>query len=131
MRRKRLATLLALSDVLYELFGLDQAHLRRTEKVLSKLSNWKKEVELLRRSFQGGGEFQLGEGVLLSVERVKMQFRQYALLKPPSEAVQKRREELELELLLSEFFTPRQKELLVKRQTGESFTKTDSLLVPW
>ncbi len=125
VQRKRLATLLALSYLLFELFGLDQAHLQRTQKVLSKLSNWKKEVELLRPSFQGGGEFQLREGVMLSLERVKTQFRQYALLNPPSEAVQKRREELELELLLSELFTPRQKELLVKRQTGEPFTKTE------
>lgn len=124
-QRSRLMVLLALSYLLFELFGLNQAHLRRTAKVLSALSSWKKEVELLRPSFQESGEVPLGEGGWLSVERMKTQFRHYALLRPTSEAVQKRREELELELLLSEFFTPRQKELLVKRQAREVFTKTE------
>ena len=124
-QRRRLMVLLALSYLLFELFGLNQTQLRRTAKALSSLSNWKKEVEMLRPSFQESGEVSLGEGVRLSVDRMKTQFRQYALLKPPAEAVQKRREELELELLLSEFFTPRQKELLSKRRAGEPFTKTE------
>ena len=124
-QRGRLIVLLAFSYLLFELFGLSQPHLRRTAKALSTFSDWKKEVESLRPSFQASGEASLGEGVRLSVDRMKTQFRQYALLKPPAEAAQKRREELEMELLLSEFFTPRQKELLFKRRAGEPFTKTE------
>jgi len=47
------------------------------------------------------------------------------VLAPQDKEVQKKKHALELELLLSEVFTARQKELLRKRLEGKTFTKTE------
>lgn len=123
--RERFSALLSLSYLLFELFGLERTILRRTERILSHLPGGKKEIDVLRAMFQNSAELPLGSGATVSGERLKNTFRNYVLLGTKSEEIKKKRQELELELLLSEFFTPRQKELLVKRQAGETFTKTE------
>ncbi len=49
---------------------MDQSYLLLTAKMLSKLSNWKKEVDLLGPLFHESEQVPLGGGLLLSVERV-------------------------------------------------------------
>jgi len=125
LERRRFAALLSLSYLLFELFGLERTILRRTEKVLARLPGEGGQMDTLRTMFQNSEEIPIGMGATVSVERLKNTFRNYVLLGAKSEETKKKRQELELELLLSEFFTPRQKELLVKRQQGETFTKTE------
>ena len=123
---KRLVRLLGLSYLLFRLFGLDQAQLERTRRLLSRSSSdWKEEVSTLQDDFQGSRPVKLEGNLSLSTERLKTQFRNYVVQDPESKEAQERRRQLELELLLSEFFTPRQKELLAKRQAGDLFTKTE------
>lgn len=123
---KRLVRLLGLSYLLFRLFGYDQSNLERTRRLFSRSSSdWKGEVSTLQGDFQESRPVKLEGSLSLSTERLKAQFRNYVVHGQESKEAQERRKQLELELLLSEFFTPRQKELLAKRQAGEPFTKTE------
>lgn len=124
--RRRLVSLLSLSYLLFELFALDPSHLLRTGKLLSRFSSrWRKELLPLQVPFKESLSVELDPATSVSTDRMKTVFRDYVLHGEKSKEMEKRRREFELELLLSEFFTPRQKELLAKRQTGELFTKTE------
>lgn len=122
--QERLVCLLSLGYLLFKLFGVESSLVRRTERLLSRFKGWKEKVRNLEPSFTTSGEVKAG-GLSLSVERMKNQFRDYVLYHPESEEAKKKKHELELELLLSELFTPRQKELLRKRLEGKPFTKTE------
>lgn len=124
--RARLVSLVVLSYLLLKLFGLDSTQVSRLEKLLAKLSSdWKKRLATFEAPFLESRSVPLDSKVSLSTERLKTQFRNYAVQGEGSKEVGKKRRELELELLLSEFFTPRQKELLTRRLRGEPFTKTE------
>jgi len=122
----RLAVMLALSHLLFELFGMR----KYSPRVLKLLARWMgaKETGKLVKSLTGSflkSEPVKTDGVELSTERLKNNFRNYVVHAPASEEAQKKKHALELELLLSEVFTPRQKELLNKRLEGKPFTKTE------
>ncbi len=121
----RLAVLLSLSYLLFRLFGLEKKYENRVLKLLSESEQGKDMLKKLSEPFAHSASVSAG-GVTLSVERLKNTFRNYVTQAGESgRAVQEKRRDLELELLLSELFTPRQKELLRKRLEGKPFTKTE------
>lgn len=121
---KRLASLLALAFLLFQLFGLEKEYQDRAKKLLAKCRDSKAVLADLEKSFAASEEVPMGKTVL-SVERLKNNFRQYVSQSASAAENDQTKHALELELLLSELFTPRQKELLRKRERGEALTKTE------
>ena len=121
---KRWTVLMALSVLLFRLFGTSKGHEERAMRMLKKGPESEKVLMSLKGPFAGSGEVR-GGGLVFSVERLKNNFRNYVVLKPEGKASSEHKEALELELLLSELFTPRQKQLLSKRLAGKTFTKTE------
>jgi len=123
----RLLVMLTLSYLLFELFGM----MEYCPRVLKLLARWAgakvtgKLVQQFRTPFLKSENLQLDDDVELSTERLKNNFRNYGVHREEGDEVQKKRRVLELELLLSELFTPRQKELLKKRLEDKTFTKTE------
>ena len=121
----RSAFLLSLSYLLFRLFGLGKKYEDRVLKLLSKVEGGKKVLANLNEPFTRS-ESVTSAGLTLSAERLKNTFRNYVTQTDESgKAAQEKRRTLELELLLSELFTPRQKELLRKRLEDKPFTKTE------
>lgn len=120
----RLAYLLALSYLLFKLFGMDKVYRSRTMKLLTKCADGNQVLAELEGPFMKTESVKL-TGLELSTERLKNNFRNYVLHAPENDDAQKRKHALELELLLSELFTPRQKELVRKRLEGRPFGKTE------
>lgn len=121
---QRLSYFLALSYLLFELFGLDKPLVSRTMKLLSKCENGKVLLAKLEKPFARSETVKLDD-LELSTERLKNNFRNYVVHAPESREAQLRKQSLEFELLLSEVFTPRQKTLLRKRLEKKPFTKTE------
>ncbi len=122
--RLRVSALLALSRLLFRLFGFDSVLTERASKLLSKLDPDKELLENVRKAFESSGDVPL-DRLKLSPERFKNAFRQYVVERPREAASDNRKQELMLELQLSELFTSRQKTLLKKRLEGKAFTKTE------
>ena len=122
-RNRRMVYLLALSYYLFRLFGLDQEFLDRTLKLLSKM-NGKETLVQLNEPFTASQSVVV-DRLKLSTERLKNTFRNYLVDGNGSAEAEKKRRVLELELLLSELFTPRQKQLLKKRLENKPMTKTE------
>ena len=121
----RLAVLLALSYFLFKLFGLGKEYGSRTYRLLLRCQG--RADDLLKQKL---GPFEKSEsvkmdGVELSTERLKNNFRNYVVLAKESEEPAKKRRALEFELLLSELFTARQKELMNKVSQDKPLTKTE------
>lgn len=122
--QNRLAPLLSLSYYVFRLFGLEEELQNRTLKLLSKF-HWGKEKFLsLNEPFLQSQTVTLDK-VRLSTERLKETFRNYVVHNEESQETLKKRHALEFELLLSELFTSRQKELLKKRLEDKPMTKTE------
>jgi len=123
-KRLKLAGLLALSDLIFKLYGVGKEMEDRVRKLLRRVDG----AESLRKAFETPFAESMPVTVAdveLSTERLKNNFRNYFVLAPESREAQNKRRVLEQDLLLSELFTPRQKELLRKRLKGEDFTKTE------
>ena len=122
----RLVVMMALSHLLFELFGMENY----SPRVLNLLARWlgaKKTAKFLE---QFRGPFLKSQPVPmdrleLSTERLKNNFRNYVVHREESDEVPKKRRALELDLLLSELFTSRQKEVLKKRLEHKDLTKTE------
>jgi len=121
---KRWTILMALSFLLCRLFGVSHEVTERARRLLDKSQDAKKTLASLEKVFSDSGEVR-SVGMVLAVERLKNSFRNYVVLRPEGKELQVQKEALELELLLSVLFTPRQKELLAKRLGGKVFTKTE------
>lgn len=122
---QRLSVLLVLSYFLFQLFGLEKEYGPRTHKLLRRCRG--RAEGLLK---QMGEPFQKSEPVKmdeveLSTERLKNNFRNYVVLAKKSEEGRENRRALEFELLLSELFTTRQKELMNKVGQNKPLTKTE------
>jgi len=122
--RERFTVLLALSCLLFKLFGMEERVQQRAKKLLSKLQRGTEKLKELEDPFQTSGTVNAG-GVRLSSERMKVNFRNYLVRGEPFEEVAKKSRALSLETNLSEFFAPKQKELLRKRLERRPFTKTE------
>ena len=120
----RLAVMLAMSHLLFKLFGLEKRYSPRVLKVLFRFKDGMKLLEALTEPFLKSQPVKM-DGLMLSTERLKNNFRNYVVHQEESEVVKKKRQALELDLLLSELFTARQKELLNKRMQDKPLTKTE------
>lgn len=122
--RLRLAYLLGLSYYLFKLFGLPKEYQDRTLKLLFKYKSGNRLIKDLEEAFAKSESVKV-DNVELSTERLKNNFRNYVVHAPGSAEAQEKKHALELELLLAELFTPRQKEVLRKRMEGKALTKTE------
>ncbi len=123
--KTKLLYLLILTYLLFKLYGEDKAYLARLEDLLSKVSSaWRKNLSGVEQKFNHSEPLKLDNVLSVSTERLKTQFRNY-ILHSGSKGRARFKMDMELELLLSEFFTPRQKDLLKKRLSGEKFSKTE------
>ena len=120
---QRLAGMLVLSYLLSKLFGLE-AESARVLKLVARCHRGKDLLSKFSEPFLKSESVKL-DGFQVSTERLKNTFRLYVVHASQSEESQKKQHVLELELLLSELFTPRQKELLKKRMQNKSMTKTE------
>ena len=121
---QRLTRLLALSYLLFRLFGLEKSLQGRALKLLFKCKHGKDTLRDVESRFMTSAPVAMN-GFELSTERLKNTFRTYYVGAQHGVEDQERTRALELELLLSELFTPRQKELLRKRAEGAKMTNTE------
>ncbi len=121
---RRLACFLALSYSLFKLFGLGRNYEDRVMKLLSKLKTGKQTLADVEAPFMKSESVKAGN-LEVSTERLKNNFRNYFVAGQGGEEVQKKTRALELELLLSELFTSKQKNLLRKKSEGKPFSKTE------
>lgn len=117
----RFFVMMAVSYSLFNLFGLKEY----ADRVFKLLERWGQRKEAEKLADPSLKSVQLDREVALSVEKLKNNFRNYVVEQTESADVEKKKHALELDLLLSELFTPRQKELLKKRAEGKQMTKTE------
>ena len=121
---QRFTGLLAVSYLLFRLFGLEKELQERVRKLLAKCKEGEETLRNFESQFATSPSLAM-DGVKLSTDRLKSAFRLYAVSAPDRREDQEKTHELELELLLSELFTPRQKELLRKRAEHADMTNTE------
>lgn len=115
--------LAAMSLAIYEHLGLRYAWVRALSKVLGAKAA--KEKEEFLRAMKKGRELSV-DGRKISVDRLKTIFGMY--LKKSGSAVNElltAKEEFGLEYSLSQIFSPRQKDIFLKKLKGEKLTKTE------
>ncbi len=120
----RLAVMLAFSVTLFKLFGLDKEYSVRTLNLLFRCEKGNDVLGRVTEAFLKSEPVKMDE-LELSVERLKNNFRNYVVHNEGNEEGRKKRKALEFDLLLSQLFTPRQKELLRKRLEDKPMTKTE------
>lgn len=122
---QRLAKMLALTYYLLQLFGLEKEYASRTSKLLYRCKGWAADsLKEVSGPFQKSEPVKMDE-VELSTERLKNNFRNYVVLAKESEEARQKHRALEFDLLLTELFTRRQKELMNKVSQGRPLTKTE------
>ena len=123
----RFSVLMGLSYLLFKLFGLNEFADRLSRLLARQMtsSEFKKCLAVLRPSFANSETLDVDDDLELSTERLKNTFRNYVVYAPESKELEKKEHDFQLELLLSQFFTSRQKELLKKRAQNKPMTKTE------
>lgn len=125
--RRRLPYLLALSYFLFKTYLEKSYPSSRLLKLLFQLPRGAKAFKQVEKSFTKSEPVKAGDEEF-STERLKNTFQTYMTqMSTPQkdEKLEQKKHALELELLLSEVFTPRQKTLLRKKREGKPFTKTE------
>src|SRR3989338_2412808 len=123
--RVRLFYLLAVSYFLFKLYGEDHDLVKRLEKLMETLRpEWRSLLAPVEKSFGRSESVSVDRQLKLSLGRFKTQYRNYVKYAPEKQPTDQ--EELVFELNLSRNFTPRQKELVRKRQKGETMTDRKS-----
>lgn len=123
--KKKFALLLMLSYLLFKLYGESKDKLNETKNVLDQLSgDWKESLGELEKVFNRSESLKLSDKVSLSTDRLKNQYRNY-VLHPMDKASDESKMSMNVEALLSELFTMKQKALLKKRLNGQKLTKTE------
>lgn len=121
---KAFDSLVCLSLGLFKALGLRFAWAGALFSSLSSKSQ--KQVSVFEQAFRNGNDLRVA-GKALSGERVKLTFQRY--FKPVARSLAgllAKREELGLEYSFSQIFSPKQKELFLKKLKGEKFTKTEN-----
>lgn len=115
--------LLFMSLALYEYLGISFGW---TQKLLSGFSSLlKKEYFLFLNNFKDGYDFRLGS-YQMSAEKIKRIFQNYyGQSSKPLRNLLMGREELSLEFSLSQIFSPKQKDLILKKLKREKLSKTE------
>ncbi len=123
---RRLGVLFVMTDLLLKLFGLAREH-HASRRALHLALKCKGVLELLPQLADLFNKSQTVkvDHLELSTERLKNNFRNYVVHREESGEVLKKRQALEFELLLSQLFTARQKELLKKKLEAKPMTKTE------
>lgn len=122
--RKRFVYLLALSYHLFKLFGLETGFQNRVKALLNPLDPSGNVLKNVEENFMNSKPVR-ADGVVFSTDRLKNTFRNYALHPVDDREVERKKHELQLELLLSELFTLKQKGLIKKKLAGTSLGKTE------
>lgn len=122
--KKAFDSLVCLSLCLFKVLGYKFVW---AETLLTSLNSKSQEqVSAFEEAFKNGTDVCL-EGKLLSPERVKLAFQRY--FKPAVKSLNgflAKKEEFGLEYSLSQVFSPKQKELFLKKLKGEKLTKTEN-----
>jgi hypothetical protein len=119
----RLDALLAMSLALYNVLNLKFSWMDQFYKFLPDGS--KRNFAVFSTKFKEGKDFKLGE-YAMSTERLKNTFNNYfAKAQSRLNNLLSQKEELNLEYALSQVFSPKQKELFLKKLSGEKLTKTE------
>jgi hypothetical protein len=118
-KRQNLEKLLLISAAIFSLQGLKAP--KNLDKIAESLKP--KYGELLP-----AGEFQLSSGMCISIKDLQNTLNAYtgSPLKPP--AIQAKKSPLNadsLDVYLDRLFSPKQKELVLKKRDGQAFTKTE------
>ncbi len=118
-KRQNLEKLLLISAAIFSLQGLKAP--KNLDKIAESLKP--KYGELLP-----AGEFQLSSGMFISIKDLQNTLKAYtgSPLKPP--AIQAKKSPLNadpLDVYLDRLFSPKQKELVLKKRDGKAFTKTE------
>ncbi|MEJ2745876.1 MAG: hypothetical protein P8123_09370 [bacterium] len=115
-------SLVRTSYTLYYALGLDYSWLRQLES-LPPLQNWQSEAELNR--FQNQEDVKVGP-LTLSKDRMTGHFRNYFQAEERDlKSLLAHKEEYSLEVALSQVFSPKQKELFLKKLRGDKLSKTE------
>lgn len=122
--QKRLHYLLVLSYLLFQSFRLGPGPVSRTYRLLSKLPRGLKVLKELEKTYAKSESFRVA-GQKFSTQRFRTAFQTSGPYPQKDEALEKKRSVLEFELLLSEVFAPRQKELLRRKLEGKPLSKTE------
>ncbi len=132
---ERWAALMAVSLLLFRLFGLGKWPQDRALKLLQRSAQGEKTLAAAEDWFSenaaaGTGTSSSGRSrikpLTLDAERLKTSFRNYAVHEAASgKELEEQKNALGFELLLSELFTARQKELLRKRLADKTMSKTE------
>jgi hypothetical protein len=118
-KRQNLEKLLLISAAIFSLQGLKAP--KNLDKIAESLKP--KYGELLP-----AGEFQLSSGMCISIKDLQNTLKAYtgSQIKPP--AIQAKKSPLNadsLDVYLDRLFSPKQKELVLKKRDGQAFTKTE------
>ena len=118
-KRQNLEKLLLISAAIFNLQGLKAP--KNLDKIAESLKP--KYGELLP-----AGEFQLSSGMCISIKDLQNTLKAYtgSQIKPP--AIQAKKSPLNadsLDVYLDRLFSPKQKELVLKKRDGKAFTKTE------
>jgi hypothetical protein len=122
-QRKYLDSLMMMSLALYKFFNLKFLWADRLYKSLSKEK--KEKVEDFLKKLENDEELVVA-GFKISSQRLKMVFNNYfKQFQSKTEELLSLKEELGLEFALSQIFSSKQKEILLKKLKGERLTKTE------
>ncbi len=122
--KSRLPYFLALSVELLNGSKTGKSETLRVLKLLGQFQNSKEVIRAVAQAFESSGTVQF-EGHELSCERLKKTFETYTQTMPAKQGTAQKKHALELELLLSQLFTPCQKRLMKKKSAGENLSKTE------
>jgi len=122
--REKFVCLLALSYHLFKLFGLETGFQNRVKTLLNQLDQTGNVLKDVEEDFMNSKPVR-ADGVVFSTDRLKNTFRNYVLHPVDDREVERKKHELQLELLLSELFTLKQKSLIKKKLAGTSLSKTE------
>lgn len=121
---KSFDSLMCLSLGLFKTLGLKFSWVKALFASLNSKSQ--EQVSVFEEAFKESKDLRVA-GKLLSSERVKLVFQRY--FRPAVHALNgllAKKEEFELEYSLSQVFSPKQKELFLKKLKGEKLTKTEN-----
>jgi len=121
---KSFNSLVCLSLGLFKALGLKFSW--AGELLVSLSSKSQEQVSVFEEAFKKGADARVA-GKLLSLERVKVSFQRY--FRSPMHSLNgllAKKEEFGLEYSLSQVFSPKQKELFLKKLQGEKLSKTEN-----
>ena len=118
-----LASLVAMSLALYKNLDMKFSWTGSLHDLLS--SEKKKEYEMFLAAFEKDNDLNVG-GRTMSAERLKSVFSNYSRREAESlQGLLSAKEDMGLEYAMSQVFSPKQKELFLKKLKGEVLTKTE------